>query len=47
MVARQTAAFNPFEDGSGLRLGDLAVIAAWGVAGALIALRRFRWEPPR
>ena len=41
------AAFNPFEDGSGLRLGDLAVIAAWGVLGVLIALRRFRWEPPR
>ena len=27
------------------RLGDLAVVAAWGVAGAVIAARRFRWEP--
>ena len=41
------AAFNPFEDGSGLRLGDLAVVAAWGAAGVLVALRTFRWEPAR
>jgi ABC-2 type transport system permease protein len=27
------------------RLGDLAVVAAWGVAGAIVAARRFRWEP--
>jgi ABC-2 type transport system permease protein len=25
--------------------GALAVLAAWGVAGAAIAARRFRWEP--
>jgi ABC-2 type transport system permease protein len=25
--------------------GELAVVAAWGVAGTLIAARRFRWEP--
>lgn len=24
---------------------DVAIIAAWGVAGALVALRGFRWEP--
>jgi ABC-2 type transport system permease protein len=24
---------------------DVAVVAAWGVAGLLVALRRFRWEP--
>jgi ABC-2 type transport system permease protein len=24
---------------------DVAVIAAWGVVGAIIAARRFRWEP--
>jgi len=24
---------------------DVAVILAWGVAGAIIASRRFRWEP--
>ena len=41
------AAFNPFEDGSGLRLGHLAVMAAWGAGGAVVALLRFRWEPKR
>ena len=40
-------AFDPFADGSGLQLGDLAVLAAWGVAGVLLALRWFRWEPAR
>lgn len=25
--------------------GDVAMVAAWGLAGALLALRRFRWEP--
>ncbi len=41
------AAFDPFEEGSGLRLGHLAVMAAWGVAGGVVALWRFRWEPKR
>ena len=27
------------------RPGAVAVVAAWGVAGAVIAARRFRWEP--
>jgi ABC-2 type transport system permease protein len=27
------------------RPGAVAVIAAWGIAGAIIAARRFRWEP--
>lgn len=34
------------QPGSGLRAGDLAVVAAWGVAGLVLALRTFRWEPP-
>jgi ABC-2 type transport system permease protein len=25
--------------------GAIAVLAAWGLAGAIVALRRFRWEP--
>ena len=25
--------------------GAIAVLAAWGVAGTVVALRRFRWEP--
>ncbi len=29
------------------RPGAIGVLAAWGVAGLLVALRRFRWEPQR
>lgn len=31
--------------GSGLRVNDLVVIAVWGVAGLVVALRFFEWEP--
>ena len=31
--------------GSGLRTNDLLVIGAWGVAGLVVALRFFDWEP--
>jgi ABC-2 type transport system permease protein len=31
--------------GSGLRVNDLLVIALWGVAGLVVALRFFEWEP--
>lgn len=27
------------------RPGDVAVIAVWGLVGAIVAARRFRWEP--
>jgi ABC-2 type transport system permease protein len=33
--------------GSGWRLGDLVVVAVWGLAGLLIATRFFTWEPRR
>jgi hypothetical protein len=26
---------------------DVAIVAAWGVAGLLIAVRMFSWEPRR
>ena len=39
------AAFNPFESGSGFDLVSLAVMAAWGVLGTVIAVRYFTWEP--
>jgi ABC-2 type transport system permease protein len=39
------AAYNPHTTGSGLRWGDLAVIAAWGIFGLVIALWRFSWLP--
>ncbi|MDH3753773.1 MAG: ABC transporter permease [Acidimicrobiia bacterium] len=38
-------AFNPLTDGAGFRWGDLAVIAAWGALGAVVAVRKFHWEP--
>ncbi len=44
--ALQTA-FNPFETGSGFEFTHLAVIAAWGVGGRMMALRFFSWEPRR
>jgi len=40
-------AFNPYTTGWGFEWRDLAVIAAWGVIGAVIALRYFTWEPKR
>lgn len=41
------AAWNPATTGSALELGDLAVVAAWGLAGLLVAVTRFRWVPRR
>jgi ABC-2 type transport system permease protein len=41
------AAFDPTATGIGVDWGDLAVVAAWGVAGAVVALRTFRWSPRR
>jgi len=41
------AAFDPAATGIGVAWGDLAVVAAWGVAGALLALKLFRWSPRR
>lgn len=45
-AALQTA-FHPDTTGAGFEWGDLAVIAAWGVAGTALALRFFSWEPHR
>jgi ABC-2 type transport system permease protein len=43
--AMKAAYFAP--SGSGFRWGDLLVIAIWGVAGVLVAVRFFTWEPRR
>src|SRR5690242_3499799 len=40
-------AWNPHTTGAGFELGDLAIVAAWGVFGLVIAIRFFRWEPRR
>jgi ABC-2 type transport system permease protein len=40
-------AWDPSTTGAGFEWGDLAIVAAWGLAGLAIALRFFRWEPRR
>lgn len=40
-------AWDPGTTGSGLEFGDLAVVAAWGVAALVVAVSLFRWEPRR
>ncbi len=37
--------FNPLVDAPAIDWGSLAFIAAWGVAGAIVALKTFTWEP--
>jgi ABC-2 type transport system permease protein len=39
------ATFDPATTGAGFEWGQLAVVAAWGLAGLLIAVRSFRWAP--
>jgi ABC-2 type transport system permease protein len=38
-------AFFDAYDGAGLDWADIAVVAAWGVVGLLLAVRYFRWTP--
>jgi len=39
------ALLGPFAQHSGFDWKDLGVLLAWGAAGTLIAVRRFRWDP--
>lgn len=39
------AALDPEATGLGVQWGDLAVVVAWGLAGAVLALWSFRWTP--
>ena len=39
------APFNPTVDAPGFLWGNLAIVAAWGVIGVIIAARTFKWEP--
>ncbi|MBO0770320.1 MAG: ABC transporter permease [Actinobacteria bacterium] len=39
------AAYNPHTTGLGFAGKDLLIVAAWGAAGLLIAIRTFRWLP--
>jgi ABC-2 type transport system permease protein len=39
--------FDPQTEGAGIEWGKLAIVAAWGVVGAVLALKLFRWTPRR
>jgi ABC-2 type transport system permease protein len=43
LVAALERGFLP--GGSGVAWGDLLIVAAWGIAGLVLALNRFRWTP--
>jgi ABC-2 type transport system permease protein len=45
LAAALLTAYNPHTHGTGLAAADLLVVAAWGVAGLFVALRRFSWNP--
>jgi ABC-2 type transport system permease protein len=38
-------AYDPRTTGPGFEWGHLAVVAAWGIVGMLLAVRFFRWAP--
>lgn len=42
-----TVPFHPATTGAGIAGGDLLVLAAWGVAGLVVAVRFFAWTPRR
>lgn len=45
LAAALLTAYNPHTSGAGFAGTDLLIVAAWGAAGLLIALRRFNWNP--
>ncbi len=38
-------AFDPTTTGAGFEWGNLAIVAAWGAVGFVLAVRYFRWTP--
>ena len=44
LVEAFAGCFSPFTTGTGFAFRDLAIVAAWGVGGLLVATRRFRRE---
>ena len=45
LAAALLTAYNPHTRGAGFATTDLLVVAAWGVAGFVVAIRRFSWVP--
>ena len=41
------AVFDPFVEAPGFMWDKLAFVTLWGVAGTIVAVRWFKWEPPR
>jgi ABC-2 type transport system permease protein len=41
------ASYFPLPGQSSIRTGDLLIVAAWGLAGLILAIRSFSWEPRR
>lgn len=38
-------AFNPHTTGAGFAWHDMLILGIWGVAGLVVAIRRFSWQP--
>jgi ABC-2 type transport system permease protein len=45
LAAALLTAYNPHTTGSGFAGIDLLIVAAWGLGGLIVALRRFSWLP--
>jgi ABC-2 type transport system permease protein len=45
LAAALLAAYNPHTRGTGFSGGDLLVLGIWGLAGLVVAIRRFSWLP--
>jgi ABC-2 type transport system permease protein len=45
LAAALLTAYNPHTRGAGIAGTDLLIVAAWGIVGLVIALRRFSWLP--
>ena len=45
LAAALLAAYNPHSTGAGFAGWDLLIVTSWGVAGLVIALKRFSWLP--
>jgi ABC-2 type transport system permease protein len=45
LAAALLTSYNPNTRGAGIAATDLLIVAAWGAAGLVVALRRFSWLP--
>jgi hypothetical protein len=41
------ASYFPLPGQSSIKGGDLLIVALWGLAGLVLAIRYFSWEPRR